>query len=124
MIEKLENEADAAATEKAYCDEQMAKTESKKSELDDDVAKLTSKIDTKSASSAKLKEEVKVLQEELASLAKEQAEMDQVRSDQNAAYLKAKADLELGLTGVGKALSILRKYYQGSGAAMLQSEQP
>merc|ERR1719237_5714 len=124
MIAKLEAEADAAATEKAYCDEQIAKTEAKKSELGDDIAKLTSKIDTKSAHSAKLIEEVKVLQGELASLAKEQAEMDQIRSDQHAAYLDAKADLELGLQGVGKALSILRKYYQGSEAAMLQSQQP
>merc|ERR1740121_2740813 len=111
MISKLEAEADAAATEKAYCDEQIAKTEFKKSELEDDIAKLTSKIDTKGARSAQLKEEVKTLQAELASLAKEQAEMDQIRSDQHAAYLKAKADLELGLEGVGKALGILRKYY-------------
>merc|ERR1719408_1069979 len=36
MIAKLEAEAEAEATEKAYCDEQMAKTEAKKSELDDD----------------------------------------------------------------------------------------
>merc|ERR1719188_73150 len=124
MISKLEAEADAAATEKAYCDEQFAKTEAKLSELEDDFAKQTSKIDTKGAQSSKLKEEVKTLQTELASLAKEQADMDQIRSDQHAAYLKAKADLELGLEGVGKALSILRKYYQGDGAAMLQSQQP
>jgi hypothetical protein len=124
MIDKLEAEADAAATEKAYCDEQFAKTEAKLSELEDDFAKQTSKIDTKGAQSSMLKEEVKTLQTELASLAKEQAEMDQIRSDQHAAYLKAKTDLELGLEGLGKALSILRKYYQGDGAAMLQSQQP
>jgi len=124
MIAKLEAEADAAATEKAYCDEQLAKTEAKKSELEDDVAKLTSKIDSKSAASAMLKEEVKVLQSELAGLAKEQAEMDQIRAEQKAAYDKAKADLELGLQGVGKALSVLRKYYQGGAAAMLQADQP
>ncbi|CAK0823161.1 unnamed protein product, partial [Prorocentrum cordatum] len=121
MIEKLQAEASAAATEKAYCDEQIAKTEAKKSELEDDVAKLTAKIDSKSASSAQLKEEVKVLQGELAALAKEQAELTQVRSDENAAFTRAKADLELGLTGVRKALQVLRKYYQGDGAAMLQS---
>jgi len=124
MIEKLESEAQAAATEKAYCDEQIAKTEAKKSELEDDMAKLTSKIDSKSATSAKLKEEVKELQGELASLAKEQAEMDEIRAEQKADYDKAKADLELGLSGVGKALSILRKYYQGEGAALLQDDQP
>merc|ERR1719188_637944 len=88
------------------------------------MAKLTSKIDSKSSTSAKLKGEVKELQGELASLAKEQAEMDEIRAEQKADYEKAKADLELGLSGVGKALSVLRKYYQGEGAALLQDEQP
>merc|ERR1719305_1736821 len=41
MIAKLEKEAEAEATEKAYCDEQMAKTEAKKAELEADIAKLT-----------------------------------------------------------------------------------
>merc|ERR1719463_833294 len=89
MIVKLEKEAQAAAEEKAYCDEQMSKTEAKKSELEDDVSKLTSKIDTKTAKSAKLKEEVKDLQEQLASMAKEQKEMDAVRKEQNTAYKSA-----------------------------------
>merc|ERR1719183_3437985 len=56
MIMKLEKEAEAEATEKAYCDEQMTKTEAKKSELDDDIAKLTSKIDKAASRSAALKE--------------------------------------------------------------------
>merc|ERR1719329_20471 len=37
MITKLEEEASNDATEKAYCDEEMAKTEAKKSELEGDV---------------------------------------------------------------------------------------
>merc|ERR1719461_1846967 len=41
MISKLEKEAASEADEKAYCDEQMAKTEAKKADLEDDVAKLT-----------------------------------------------------------------------------------
>merc|ERR1719188_2109323 len=81
MIMKLEAEAQAAATEKAWCDEQMAKTEEKKSELDDDIAKLTSKIDVASSRSAQLKGEVKGLQAELAALAESQAEMDKIRSE-------------------------------------------
>jgi uncharacterized coiled-coil DUF342 family protein len=119
MIGKLEKEASEDATEKAYCDEQMSKTEAKKSDLDDDIAKLTSKIDQASSKSAELKEQVKELQAELAALAKEQAEMDKIRAEENAAYVEAKADLELGLSGVRKALDVLRDYY-GSDAAMLQ----
>merc|ERR1719396_164797 len=89
----------------------MAKTESKKDELDTDIAKLTSKIDHASARSAELKEEVKELQSELASMAEEQAKMDKIRTESHANYLQAKADLELGLTGVRKALVMLREYY-------------
>merc|ERR550532_3818974 len=58
LISKLEAEADAEATEKAYCDEQLAKTEAKQTELEDDIAKLTSKIDQASSKSANLKEDV------------------------------------------------------------------
>jgi chromosome segregation ATPase len=122
MIAKLEKEAEEDATEKAYCDEEMGKTEAKKGDLEDTVAKLTSKIDKAAATSAKRKAEVKELQKELAALAKEQAEMDQIRSDENAAYLKAKADDELALSGVQKALSVLRDYY--GAASLLEVDQP
>jgi len=119
MIAKLEKEGEAEATEKAYCDEQMAKTEEKKQDLDSTIAKLTSKIDQSAARSAALKEEVVELETELAALAKMQAEMDVIRQEQNADYTVAKADLEQGLGGVRKALSVLRDYY-GNEAALLQ----
>jgi len=119
LIAKLEKESEADATEKAYCDEQMAKTEAKKSDLDDDIEKLTSKIDQAAAQSAAAKDDAKEAQQQLAALAKEQAEMDTIRREENAAYTTAKADLELGLSGVGKALGVLRDYY-GAAAAMIQ----
>merc|ERR1740129_1287737 len=100
MIAKLEKEASSEATEKAYCDEQIAKTEAKKGELEEDVAKMTSRIDQAAAKSAKLKGQVKELEDELAALARTQAEMDNIRSETHADYTVAKADLELGLTGV------------------------
>lgn len=69
--------------------------------------------------------DVKQFQSELAALTKSQAEMDKIRYETHADYVTAKAELEQGLEGVRKALSILRDYY-GSGAAMLQdsAEQP
>jgi len=111
MISKLEKEGEEAATEKAFCDEETAKTEGKKGELEEDDEKLTTKIEQDTAKSAELKEEVNELQGDIATIVKEQAEMDTMRTEQHAAYNTAKADLELGLTGVRKALGVLRDYY-------------
>merc|ERR1719163_151986 len=121
MIAKLEKEAEAEATEKAYCDEQMAKTEAKKAELDGVIAKLTNKIDRRASQSASLKEEVTELEAELAALAKTQSEMDKIRAEESANFKVAKAELSQGLGGVRKALSVLRDYYGGS-AALLQED--
>merc|ERR1719161_2457748 len=121
MIAKLMKEAEAEASHKAYCDEEMAKTKAKKEELQADIEKLTSKIDVASARSADLKEDVKELQKELAELAEMQAEMDKVREDGNAAYKIAKDDLEKGLEGIGGALSVLRDFYQKEEALLQQA---
>jgi len=121
LIAKLQAEAGSEATEKAYCDEQMAKTEEKKGELEYDISKLTAKLDQSISKSASLKSEVKELQAALAALAKQQAEMDKIRQETHSEYVEAKADLEAGLTGVRKALGVLREYYGSAAAAMLQS---
>jgi len=131
MLEKLAAEAADEANEKAWCDEQTEKTTAKKEDLEGDIAKLTAKIDKAAARSASLKEEVKELQAELANLASAQAEADKLRGEQNADYSQAKSDLELGLSGVRKALGVLRDYYQndaslmqGSFTAMMQQAPP
>jgi len=121
MIARLQKEADDEAAEKAYCDEQIAKTEAKKAELEEDIARETSRIDKAAARSAALKAEVQVLESELAALAKEQAEMDKIRHESHSDYQTAKADLELGLSGVRQALDTLRDYYGGA-ASMLQDD--
>merc|ERR1740123_2682042 len=121
MIARLEKEAGADAPEKAYCDEQLSKTEAKKAELEEDIAKMTSKIDKAAAQSAQLKEDVKTLEAELAALARDQAELDSIRQESHADYGTAKADLELGLSGVRKAIGVLSDYY-GSSASMLQDD--
>jgi len=122
MISKLQKEAQSEGSEKAYCDEEMAKTATKKQELEYSISKLTSKVDKAAAKSASLKDSVKTLQQELAGLAKSQAEMDSIRREQSADYKQAKSDLSLGLSGVRKALGVLRDYYGGaaSSASMLQ----
>jgi len=121
MIAKLTKEAEAEATEKAYCDEQMSKTEAKKQELDANIAKLTNNIDQRAARSAALKGEVVQLEAELAALAKTQAEMDKIRGEENANFKAAQSELSTALGGVRKALSVLRDYYGGA-AALIQDD--
>lgn len=111
MIDKLEAEASSEATHKAYCDKEMAGTKQKLGELKYDVEKYTSSIDKKTAQSVTLKNEVSVLQQELAALAKLQAQANEVRTAEHKTYLQVKADLELGLKGVRMASRILRDYY-------------
>jgi len=124
MIAKLMKEAEAEASEKAYCDEEMAKTKAKKEELTDDIEKLTSKIDSATSASERLKEEVAELQKALAELAESQAEMDKIREETHAAFVTAKADLEQGIEGVQGALEVLRNYYQADDAFLQQPAAP
>lgn len=124
MIGKLEQQAGEEAAEKAYCDEQTAKTNAKKLDLEDTLASLTAKIDQAAAKSAGLKREVRELQGQLATIAREQATMDKIRQESHADYVKAKADLELGIHGVQNALSVLRGYYAKAAALVQQPELP
>jgi len=128
MIAKLEEAAGADATEKAFCDKELAETTAKKDEKTAEIEKLTTKIDQMSAASAKLKEEVAALQKALADLAAAQSEMDKLREEESAVYKKNKADMEEGLQGVKLALKVLSDYYsadasheaaKGAGASII-----
>eukprot|EP00928_Gymnodinium_smaydae_P099535 TRINITY_DN952_c0_g1_i2.p1 TRINITY_DN952_c0_g1~~TRINITY_DN952_c0_g1_i2.p1 ORF type:complete len:717 (+),score=175.35 TRINITY_DN952_c0_g1_i2:74-2224(+) len=125
LIARLESESSAEASEKAFCDEEIAKTAAKKNELDVDASKLGTKIDQANARSGDLKEEVSMLQEELATMAREQSDATKIRQESHADFVKAKADLEQGVAGVRKALVVLRDYYASKkedAAGLLQAE--
>merc|ERR1719199_501838 len=117
MIEKLLSEAQADATEKAFCDKEMAETEAKKADKEADIEKLSTSIDSMTAKSAKLKEEVATLQKELSALARAQAEMDKVRAEEKAAFDTNSAEMKKGVKGVKLALKVLRDYYAGDNKA-------
>jgi hypothetical protein len=129
MIEKLLKEAEADATEKAFCDKELAETNQKKADKEASIEKLTTKIDSMSAKSAKLKEEIADLEKELAALAKAQAEMDKLRAEEKAAFDANSAEMEQGVKGVKLALKVLNEYYakadkahdaaQGSGEGII-----
>jgi len=111
MIEKLEAEAEADATKKAYCDKELAETNQKKADKTAEIEKLTAKIEQQTAQSAKLKSEIATLESELAELVKEQAEMDKIRAEEKSQWETNSAEMEKGLNGVKLALKVLNEYY-------------
>merc|ERR1719407_320722 len=117
MIEKLLKEGEADATEKAFCDKELAETEAKKADKEAASEKLSTQIDSQNAKSAKLKEEVATLEKELSELAKAQAEMDKLRAEEKSAFDKNSAEMEKAIKGVQLALKVLNEYYAKSGKA-------
>jgi len=117
MIEKLEDEAGADASHKAYCDKSMSESQAKQDEKRADVEKLSTSIDQMSARSAHLKEQVAGLQKALAGVASSQLEIANMRKEEHSAFVKDKADMEQGLDGVRMGLKILREYYASDGKA-------
>jgi len=122
MIEKLESEGEADATEKGFCDKELAESNAKKEEKTAKIEKLSTKIDQMSARSAQLKEEVAALETALSDIASSQAEMDKLRSEENTLYKKSKAEMEQGVEGVKMALKVLKDYYAKADKAHSSSD--
>merc|ERR550539_1172897 len=122
MVSRLEAEAEADATHKAYCDKEIGESMVKKADKTAEINKLTTAIDAMSARSAQLKEEVAALQKALADLAASQAQMDKLRQEEHADFVKNKADMEEGLEGVKLALKILTEYYGTADKAHVAAE--
>jgi hypothetical protein len=122
MIEKLEDDAAKEAGHKAFCDKEMKETKANKEEKESDLDTLGTKIDKATAKIAKLKEEIATLQEELGAIANAQAEADEIRAAEKAAWKEAKADYESGVEGVGMALQVLRDYYAEKEEALVQTK--
>merc|ERR1719473_2186701 len=117
MIARLEDEAAADASHKAYCDKEMSETRAKQEDKEAEIEKISTKIDQMSSRSAKLKDEVATLQRELAALANSQTEMDKCRGEEKALYDANRPEMEKGLDGVKRALQVLRDYYSKGDAA-------
>jgi len=111
MIGKLESEAEKDATQKAWCDKELAETNHKKDTKTAEIAKLTAKIDLDSSKSKQLKSQVAELQAQLGELTRSQAEMDKVRAEEKALFEANSAEMEQGLAGIKLALKVLNEYY-------------
>jgi chromosome segregation ATPase len=117
MIAKLEKEAEEESAQKEFCDKALKEATEKKDAATTAIEKLNVKIEQGIAKSTKLKDEVTVLQAELAKMMSAQQEMDAIRKKENGIFVEEEAELSKGLKGIQTALKVLRDYYaQGDGA--------
>merc|ERR1719197_1301982 len=114
LVAKLEADASAEADQKAWCDEEMEKSTSKRDEnigaMEGDLAAKTSA----EAKIAKLKEEVATLTKEVAELTKALNEATTLRRQEQAENTKTISDATAGLAGVTKAMKILKDFYDNA----------
>jgi len=110
-IARLEDEQAADATQKAYCDKELAETREKVASNQGKIEKLTTKIEQRASTSLKVKAEVATLQEELAKMTKEKLDMDNLRQKEKADYEFNNAETTQSLSEIKFALKVLRDFY-------------
>jgi len=119
MIEKLVTEANEEATQKAFCDEETAKSKAAQADKSMTSDKLKSRIDMATTTKAQLSDKVKELEAEVAALTKGDAEATKIRSEEHATYLTASADFKDAAMAVQGAIGMLKEYYE---SALIQTK--
>merc|ERR1719191_1592424 len=107
MIAKLTKEAAEEADQKSFCDEEISESKAKQADLSGKLDKTTARIAKAEADKAKLTEEVKTLEEEIAEIDAGQSEATKVRQEEHEEYLKASSDFKLSAEAVAKAIGVL-----------------
>merc|ERR1719420_128887 len=119
LVAKLEADAAAEADQKAWCDEEMEKSTSKR---DENIGNMEGDLASKStaeATIARLEEEIATLTQEVADLRKALSEATTLRGQEQKENTKTLADATAGLAGVTKAMKILKDFYDN---ALIQTQ--
>jgi len=120
MIAKLTKEAAEEADLKSFCDEETAESKKKQADLSAKLDKTNARIAKAVASKAKLTEDIKVLEEQIAEIDAADAEATKIRGEEHEEYLKSSKDLKDSAEAVAKAISVLTEYY--SSASFVQTK--
>merc|ERR1719161_2324033 len=111
MIGKLEKEAAEEADQKSFCDEEISESKAKQAKIQGGLDKKAAAIAKAEANKAKLLEDIKLLEEQIAEIDSAQAEATKVRGEEHDDYLKASSDFKDSAEAVAKAVEVLNEYY-------------
>lgn len=122
MIAKLLQEAAEAASQKAFCDEEIGKSEKSQAEKEESLAKTQARLDKGDASVAKLTELVSTISNEIAATDSTMAEATAIRESEKTTFMKVEKDMSESEEACAAAISVLREYYEGASLVQIQSE--
>jgi len=122
MITTMQENLQAEATKKAYCDKEMGEAADKKAAKEDDLDDVSTKIDGTASKSASLKKQVVAIKKELTTLAETQANMTALRQEEKAIFKTKEPETVTGMEGVKSALKSLRDFYKSSGVKVTSGE--
>mmetsp|Transcript_19534 Transcript_19534/g.40401 ORF Transcript_19534/g.40401 Transcript_19534/m.40401 type:complete len:666 (+) Transcript_19534:53-2050(+) len=122
MITTMQENLQAEATKKAYCDKEMGEAADKKAAKEDDLDDVSTKIDGTASKSASLKKQVVAIKAELTTLAETQANMTALRQEETSLFKTKEPETVTGMEGVKSALKTLRDFYKNSGIKVTSGE--
>merc|ERR1719449_109 len=114
LITRLEEEAEAEADQKAWCDENMEETTKERDEAQREIEKLRASITEKHALVAQLTEHTNDLSTGIAELQKALNEETELREKEAAENEVTLAEAKAGLEAVKGAIEVLNAYYNPS----------
>ena len=100
----------------------MSESKAKQADLSGKLDKTTARISKAEADKAKLQEEIKLLENELAEMDAGQAEATKTRQEEHEEYLKSSKDFKDSAAAVAKAIDVLSEYYNS--ASFVQVVEP
>merc|ERR1719174_2838256 len=103
MIAKLTKEAAEEADQKSFCDEEIGESKAKQADLSGKLDKTSARIAKAEADKAKLTEDIKTLESEIAEMDAGQAEATSVRQQEHEEYIKASTDFKDSAAAEAKA---------------------
>lgn len=115
MIFRLMDEQKKEDEHKAWCDEELKKTDVMKSEKEDKIADLSAEIKAQTAAVSQLTEEIKAAEEMIAEIIGFEKEATEVREIGKKENKEAIADAVEAQTALENAIAVLNTFYKESG---------
>jgi len=122
MIQKLEDEGDAEATHKAWCDNELGTNKATRDEKTMLVEQLTAKVEQMTATSSQLKTDIADLSAEMANIDQAVSKATELRQAEKIKNNGTVKDAEAAVVAVQRALSVLQDFYAKAAKATSLSQ--